>query len=94
MRSRFAAYALGESDYVFRTWHPRTRPDTVTPDPTVRWTRLEVLDASGDEVEFIAHHDSPTGPGTLHERSLFELRGGRWVYVAAVDQPGSRSVRQ
>ncbi|HVX54620.1 YchJ family protein, partial [Nocardioides sp.] len=26
MRSRYAAYALGKADYVFRTWHPRTRP--------------------------------------------------------------------
>ena len=32
MRSRFSAYALGEIDHVFRTWHPRTRPDDLTPD--------------------------------------------------------------
>lgn len=85
MRSRFSAYAAGETDYVFRTWHPRTRPDDLAPDPELTWTRLEVLDATGDEVEFVAHYDSPAGPGSLHERSLFEQRGGRWVYVAAVD---------
>ncbi len=44
-----------------------------------------MLDATGDEVEFRAHHLTPDGPGVLHERSVFELRGGRWVYVAAVD---------
>jgi SEC-C motif-containing protein len=83
MRSRYAAYALGESDYVFRTWHPRTRPDDVTPDPGLAWLRLRVLEAVDDEVEFIADYDSPDGPGSLHERSVFERRGGRWVYVAA-----------
>ena len=44
-----------------------------------------MLDATGDEVEFRAHHESPAGPGVLHERSVFERRGGRWVYVAAVE---------
>ena len=91
MRSRFAAYAVGETDYVFRTWHPRTRPDDLTPDPGLTWTRLEVLDATGEEVEFIAHFDSPAGPGSLHERSVFEQRGGRWVYVAAVGRPAKRA---
>lgn len=86
MRSRFAAYAVGETDYVFRTWHPRTRPDDLAPEPGLTWTRLEVLDATGDEVEFVAHYDSPSGAGSLHERSVFEQRGGRWVYVAPVDE--------
>lgn len=93
MRSRFSAYAAGEIDYVFRTWHPRTRPDDLAPDPDLAWTWLEVLDATGDEVEFVAHYDSPSGPGELHERSVFEQRAGRWVYVGAV-QSGGRSVRQ
>ncbi|WP_457205771.1 YchJ family protein [Nocardioides sp. P5_C9_2] len=84
MRSRFSAYALGESDHVFRTWHPRTRPDDLAPDPRLTWTRLEVIEATGDEVEFRAHYESPDGPGVLHERSVFEERRGRWVYVAAV----------
>ncbi len=85
MRSRFAAYARGEANYVFRTWHPRTRPADVTPDPALTWTRLEILEARGNEVEFVAHYDSPAGAGTLHERSVFEQRGGRWVYVEALD---------
>ena len=92
MRSRFSAYAVGDTDYVFRTWHPRTRPDDLTPDPGLTWTRLEVLDATGDEVEFVAHYDSPAGPGALRERSVFEQRAGRWVYVGQAS--GERSVRQ
>jgi len=77
MRSRYSAYAVGESDYVWRTWHPRTRPASITPDPSVEWTGLEILEASDDTVEFRAHHRD----GVLHERSRFEQRAGRWFYV-------------
>ena len=37
MRSRYSAYAKGRGDYVFRTWHPRTRPAEVHPDPGKRY---------------------------------------------------------
>jgi SEC-C motif-containing protein len=79
MRSRYSAHALGDAAYVFRTWHPRTRPDDVLLDPTLEWTRLEVLDAHDDVVEFAAHHRHPDG--VLHERSRFEQRAGRWFYL-------------
>ena len=26
MRARYSAYAVGDLDYVWRTWHPRARP--------------------------------------------------------------------
>ena len=88
MRSRYAAYAVGALDHVFRTWHPRTRPDDVLGTPGLEWTGLEVLDVvaggPGDEtgeVEFRAAYRSPAGSGVLHERSRFERRAGRWVYV-------------
>lgn len=90
MRSRYAAYALGHLDHVFRTWHPRTRPHNLTPDPGLTWTGLDivnVIDGGVDDdhgvVEFSAHHRTPAGDGVLHERSTFERRGGRWVYVEA-----------
>ena len=85
MRSRYSAYALGELDHVFRTWHPRTRPDDVRPDPSTTWTGLEVLEAGEDDhggfVAFRARFRGPGGEGVLAERSRFEQRGGRWVYV-------------
>ena len=88
MRSRYAAYAVGHLDHVFRTWHPRTRPDDLV-RPALEWTGLEILDvvAGGPDedegiVEFAAHYLGADGAGTLHERSRFERRGGRWVYVA------------
>ena len=85
MRSRYTAYVVGAHDHLFRTWHPRTRPDDVAPDPGLTWTRLEVLDVEQDEgtgiVEFRAHWTWNDKHGLLHERSSFAERAGRWVYV-------------
>ena len=81
MRSRFSAYAVGDSAYVWRTWHPRTRPEAVALDPTTRWTDLEVIEAVDDEVEFRAHLVGREGAGVLHERSRFAQRADRWFYL-------------
>lgn len=92
MRSRYSAYARGLTDYVFRTWHPRTRPSDVMVDADVAWTGLELtsvtaggLDDDRGEVEFTA---SFVG-GAMHERSWFERRAGRWVYVDGDDPRGT-----
>ncbi|WP_205471401.1 YchJ family metal-binding protein [Nocardioides sp. SYSU D00038] len=82
MRSRYSAYAVGDLDHVFRTWHPRTRPTDLSPDPTLTWTGLTVLAAGPDWVEFEASYDRGGVAGVLRERSRFQQRGGRWVYVA------------
>lgn len=91
MRSRYAAYAVDDLDYVFRTWHPRTRPDDPKPQPGTTWTGLEVVDVvdGGPDdaegiVEFRAHFNTVAGADVLHERSSFSRRAGRWVYVAAI----------
>jgi SEC-C motif-containing protein len=88
MRSRYSAYAVGELDHVFRTWHPRTRPDTIEPDPALAWTGLQITDVvaggPGDEtgeVEFVASYVRDGMPGARRERSRFERRRERWVYV-------------
>ena len=91
MRSRYTAYALDLTDYVFRTWHPRTRPESVDPVPGLVWTGLEVLDVvdGGPDddtgvVEFRARFREGGGQRAMHETSRFERRGGRWVYVDGV----------
>ncbi|KMO78399.1 YchJ family protein [Mycolicibacterium chlorophenolicum] len=92
MRSRYTAFALGDADYLWRTWHPRTRPEPVTIDPAVVWTGLEIIEAAGDEVEFrasyregrrraLARGAEDQRTGTLHERSRFAVRARRWFYV-------------
>lgn len=95
MRSRYAAYAVGGAAgdaYVFRTWHPRTRPADVTTDPGLEWTGLDVLEAVDDVVEFAARYTYGGVERVLHERSRFERRGGRWVYVEAVP-PGTQGAQ-
>ncbi len=77
MRSRYTAHVTGNADHLFRTWHPRTRPDEIWLDPATRWTGLRIIDASGDTVEFVASSEG----GRMHEVSRFEQRAGRWVYV-------------
>ena len=92
-RVREAADILGLGDYLWRTWHPRTRPERVTLDDTV-WTSLEILDiVDGSErdqvgvVEFDAHFRQGRQRGTLHERSRFERRGRRWLYLDGEHRP-------
>ena len=85
MRSRYSAYAVGDLDYVWRTWHPRTRPESLTPPMSVDGTgdprhRGQQGDEDG-EVEFRAHYRRNRRSGTLHERSHFAVRARRWFYV-------------
>ncbi|MFI8853095.1 YchJ family metal-binding protein [Streptomyces sp. 891-h] len=89
MRSRYAAFALGETAYLLRTWHPDTRPATLDLGGGPRWTGLEILETSGgsafhDEgtVTFRAHYAGADGePGVQEERSRFTRLDGAWVYV-------------
>jgi SEC-C motif-containing protein len=88
MRSRYSAFAIGDPDYLLHSWHPDTRPPSLTLDPARRWVRLEILATTGggllqDEgtVEFRAHYLQTTHTGVLHESSRFTKVDGRWVYV-------------
>ncbi|WP_264934625.1 YchJ family protein [Streptomyces sp. A012304] len=84
MRSRYSAFVKGDTAYLLRTWHPRTRPGRLDLDPGTRWTGLEILDTVGGSafhttgvVEFRASYRG----GALRERSRFERVDGAWVYV-------------
>jgi SEC-C motif-containing protein len=92
MRSRYCAFALGDVAYLERTWHPRTRPARLRLDPVTRWTRLEVLAATGGgpfhtegTVEFRAYYRDGGGPEqAMHENSSFVRLDGAWVYLSAL----------
>ena len=93
MRSRYAAFAVGDPDYLLRSWHSSTRPARLRLDPGQRWTGLEVVAAeqgglfdSTGIVEFRAHYRDGAGPGSMTERSRFVREDGHWVYLD-VDQP-------
>ena len=90
MRSRFSAYAVGDVDYVRRSWHATTRPRDLDLDDDVRWYRLEVLSSSrggvfdtAGTVEFRAYYRAPDGAGSQHEVSRFVREDGQWFYVDA-----------
>jgi SEC-C motif domain protein len=87
MRSRYSAFALGLDDYLWRTWHPRTRPGRVLLDGST-WLGLDIVNvvdgfAHDQEgvVEFVASFATGSRRGQLHEASRFERRGGRWLYL-------------
>ena len=100
MRSRYAAYALGDWDYIFRTWHPGTRPDDLgvaAPDSRLTWTGLEIEGSGLDDdthgwVAFRAFYQAPSGDGVLTEHSRFEVRAGPGrVHISATVSPLSAS---
>ena len=89
MRSRYTAFALRDEDYLFRTWHPRTRPAPPYWVEGTQWTGLRILGAEAggpsDEegtVTFVASwRDVSTGEsGQMREHSRFSRRAGRWMY--------------
>ncbi len=91
MRSRFSAFAVGDTDYLTKTWHPKTRPADLELDPGQRWTFLEILGKTGGglleaegTVEFRAHYRQDRRPGSMHENSAFVRVDGQWSYVAPV----------
>jgi SEC-C motif-containing protein len=91
MRSRYAAFAVGDVEYLLATWHPSDRPRRLRLDPADRWTRLEILRTTGGglleqsgTVEFRAHHSNGGRAGTLHENSRFVREDRRWSYSGPV----------
>ena len=89
MRSRYSAFALSNSEYLLRTWHPRTRPDRLDLDDRT-WTGLtitDLVDGSQNDlmgiVEFTATWAAGRERGSQSERSAFVRRAGRWFYLAA-----------
>ena len=87
MRSRYSAFVLDELAYVLATWHTRTRPESLTPNPAgLKWLGLEVrrhtpIDVDHATVEFVARHKLGGRAERLHEISRFVREEGRWFYV-------------
>ncbi|MCX4744850.1 YchJ family metal-binding protein [Kitasatospora sp. NBC_01287] len=101
MRSRFSAFALEDTAYLLRSWHPLTRPAEVDYAPELRWQRLEILGSTEGgpfhqegTVEFTAHYRERGHAGAMHENSRFVRHEGAWVYldgdVAADSDPVDR----
>jgi SEC-C motif-containing protein len=93
MRSRYAAYARNNIDYVFETHDPKTvtSQDKTYAEKWARdaeWDGLEIVSTEkggreDDEgvVEFKARYSMNRQPALHHERSTFRKEDGRWYYV-------------
>ena len=92
MRSRYTAYAMGQTAYVLSTWHPDTRPTDLVLDPpgtphAARWLGLTVhshtqLSETQAQVMFTARYREGGRAHRLKEHSRFVLEHGCWFYVA------------
>ncbi|WP_075743911.1 MULTISPECIES: YchJ family protein [Actinoalloteichus] len=88
MRSRYSAFAVGDTAYLLRTWHSSRRPTELSLDPEQRWIRLDILGRTGGgpfdsegTVRFRAHYRLPGHAGSLTENSRFRRTDGSWFYV-------------
>lgn len=91
MRSRYSAFALGDANYLARSWHPDTRPPGLSIDVSQQWIGLKVKSVSlggpdDDEgsVEFIARYKIQGKAHRLEELSRFRRLDGRWYYLDGV----------
>ena len=92
MRSRYAAYALCQVDYLCRTTHPERRNSSLHGEISawaaqVEFTGLKILavyqgqtDDKRGKVEFIADYRHRQQAAQLHELSRFRRYQGEWVY--------------
>ena len=88
MRSRYAAFAIPNGDYLWETtlpnkrkFHHKTELENWGKDNT--WTKLEIIQSSEKEVEFKAYFTDKFGQENIHhERSTFKKVDKKWYYVS------------
>lgn len=87
MRSRYSAYVRNLLAYLLATWHPSTRPPTLTPnEPGLQWLGLQIKrherqDDAHETVEFVARSKLGGRAHRLQETSRFVRENGVWRYV-------------
>ena len=96
MRSRYSAYAVQAVDYLVLSTHSskrefHSRTDILDWAKSNRWTKLDIISASENVVEFKAHHyeiqndqNSMSEIQIHHERSTFVFENGSWFYVDGI----------
>jgi SEC-C motif-containing protein len=94
MKSRYSAYAAGESKYIIQTTHPQN-PDFTT--DTEKWyasidtfckntifRELEILEFLDGDAEAFVKFRARFENGALTEKSRFLKEEGKWWYVDGV----------
>jgi SEC-C motif-containing protein len=79
---------MQDADYLLKTWHPSTRPPTISPASMSGWYGLHVVrtEAGGKDdntgiVEFKATAIRQKHIFRMHEISRFVKEGDQWFYV-------------
>ena len=88
MRSRYAAFAIPNGDYLWETtlfnkrkFHHKTELENWGKENT--WTKLEIIQSSEKEVEFKAYFTDKFGKENIHhELSTFKKVDKKWYYVS------------
>lgn len=86
MRSRYTAYVKCAVDYLRETLEPSSRGDYNEKDviewaKKSEWLGLEILEASGNKVEFVAKYKTQGKVLEHHEVSTFKKKGDQWFFV-------------
>ncbi len=87
MRSRFTAFCLHDSEYLYNTTHISQKKYTNKSDILAwskqnEWQKLEILNFSENTVEFKAYYlDENRKPQIHHEKSTFINFQDAWFYV-------------
>ncbi|MGV2862076.1 YchJ family protein [Achromobacter sp. AGC39] len=87
MRSRYSAFVLDKLPYLLASWHPRTRPASLEPNPPdLKWLGLTIKQAREQgadhaTVEFVARSRQAGRAHRMHEVSRFVRENGQWYYV-------------
>lgn len=87
MRSRYAAYATCQVDYLIDTTHPSKRKfhakeEILSWAMENNWDRLEIIALADNVVEFKAYfRDKYLRKQIHHERSTFKFENGSWYYL-------------
>lgn len=101
MRSRYAAFATGNMDYLAKTCTPELRKGfTGSVDPSLKWLGLKILrvfaGGEGDEtgqVEFAYSYELNGREYAQQELSDFCRIDGAWVYAGAAKREGEKTGR-
>ena len=96
MRSRFSAYHQHEFEYIKKTMlspaldHFDINQLKLSADK-IAWTRLEIISAEGNHVEFRAYYIADEEEYVLQEVSEFRQQNGKWYYVDGIypDKPNA-----
>lgn len=94
MRSRYSAYAVGDSSYIIKTTHP-DNPDYTSNiknweesilsfSKQTNFLSLEIIDFIDGEEEAFVTFNARLSSGDLKEKSRFLKLHGRWLYADGV----------